>query len=179
MPITSTDILLKLSVTTGSAGNTVTSVPAASLGKYISTTLWDQTTLKNNLFADVTGAENAASGNKYKAVFILNNHGSLTLQSAQLYIDSQVAGGADAAIGLDPTAISVKGAAGAQAVTIANEDTAPAGVTFSTPDSISPLAIGDIGPGQVKAFWIRRHANNTAAFGGDGVVVGIAGDTDA
>lgn len=179
MPIVSSDLKFQLSVTTGSAGNSVTSSPAASLGKYISTTAWDQGTLKNNLFADVTGAENAASGNKYKAVFVWNNHATLTLQNAQLYIDSQIAGGADATIGLDTTAVSNVGSSSAQAVTIANEDTAPAGVSFTTPNSASPLTIGDIGPGQVKAFWIKRHANNTAAFAGDGITVGIAGDTDA
>ena len=55
MPIASTDILYKLSVTAGAAGNaTAQATPANSFGKYISTTQIVNNTL-DNLFDDVTG----------------------------------------------------------------------------------------------------------------------------
>jgi len=75
--------------------------------------------------------------------------------------------------GLDTTAISAKGASGAQAVTVANESTAPAGVTFSA----GPLAIGDLGPGQVKGIWLRRTVTAGAGAVNDGAVYAVSGDT--
>jgi hypothetical protein len=94
------------------------------------------------------------------------------------YISAEVAGGASIAIGPDTTAASALGSATAQALTIANETTAPAGVTFTAPTTAATgIALGTIGSGQVKAFWIRRTAANTAALSGDGVTLGISGDT--
>ena len=50
MPISSTDLLFKYSVTTGSAGNSVSQGnPNASIGKYISTTQWTGGTLNGGL----------------------------------------------------------------------------------------------------------------------------------
>jgi hypothetical protein len=91
MAITSSDILIKLSVKTGSAGNTTAGTPAGSLGKYISTTQVSGTAL-NNIFDDVTGQENFDSDAEYRCIFVHNNHATLTLQNAVVYISSQVSG---------------------------------------------------------------------------------------
>lgn len=40
--------------------------------------------------------------------------------------------------------------------TVASETFAPTGVTFSSPDSLSPLTIGDMVAGAYKGVWIRR-----------------------
>jgi len=176
--IVSTDILYKLSILTGSAGNSAAQGdPNASLGKYISTTQLADATL-NALFDDVTGDENAASTVDYRCVFIHNSHATLTLIGPKLWVSSEVAGGTNVAIGLDTTAASAVGASSAQALQIANETTAPAGVSFSTPTSKGAgLSVGDIGPGQVKAFWVRRTATNSAALSNDGATFSIEGDT--
>lgn len=58
--ITSGEVLFKYSVKTGTAGNSTAGTAAGSLGKYISTTAWAGGAL-NDLFDDVSGAENASA----------------------------------------------------------------------------------------------------------------------
>lgn len=180
MPITSSDIKFRLSTTAGSAGNSQAQAnPNNSLGKYMSTTDLVDNTL-NNLFDNISGDENAASTVDYRCVFVYNTHATLTLQGTKLWVSAQTAGGADAAIGLDTTAASANDSATAQALTIANETTAPAGVTFSAPTTKpTGLDLGDLGPGQCRAFWVRRTATNSAAINNDGVTVRAEGDTAA
>lgn len=179
MAITATDILFKLSTKSGSAGNTLTSTPNASLGKYISTTqITDATT--DNLFDVVTGDENAASDVEYRGFFVHNNHGSLTWQNVVVWLSADVAGGAATAIGLDTTAVSAVGSASAQALEIADESTAPSGVSFSAPTTKGAgLSIGNIAAGSVKAIWVRRTAANTSAVNDDGATIRAEGDTSA
>lgn len=174
MAIASTDILYKLSVTTGSAGDSTAGTPAGSLGKYISTTAYTTATL-NNVFDDVSGAEAAAGMTDYRCIFVHNNHATLTLQGATITIASQTSGGGDITIALDNIAVSAKGSASAQAALIASETTAPTGVgTFGT----GPLTIGDIPPGQVKGIWLKRVVTAGAtALNPDGVVLSVTGDT--
>jgi len=178
MPIAATDILLKWSTAAAAAGNTTANnTPGTSLGRFVATTQITDATL-NNLFPDVTGDENAVSNVDYECVFVHNNHATLTYQNAVIYISAEVAGGASTAIGVDTTAASAVGSGAQQAVQIANKNTAPAGITFSAPTTkATGLALGNIGPGQVKAFWIRRSAANTSALNNDGLTVTVAGDT--
>jgi hypothetical protein len=180
MAIADTDILLKLSTKSGSAGNSLTSTIAESLGKYISTTQVSGTPA-NNIFDDVSGAENQASDIEYRCIFVHNNHGSLTLQSALLYIYSEVAGGTSIALGVDTTAASAIAASAAQALEVADESTAPSGVTFYTScvSLATALALGNIPAGYCKAFWLKRIAANTAAVAADGLVYRVAGGTAA
>jgi hypothetical protein len=178
VPISSSDLLYKYSVTTGSAGNTVAQAdPNSSLGKYISTTQWTGGTL-NDLFSDITGDENASGQVDYRCIFLHNNHGSLTLLSPKLWIASEVAGGANISLGADTTAASSLGSGTAQALTVVDSLTAPSGVTFSSPTTkTAGISLGDIPAGQVKAFWFKRTATNSAALNNDGVTVQIEGDT--
>lgn len=179
MPILSTDLLWKLSTTAGSAGNSLTSTAAASLGKYISTAAWAGG-VKNDLFDDVSGAENAASTVDYRCVFIHNAHATLPWTSPVVWTSAAVAGGATFDIGVDPAAATAIGSASAQAATIANELAAPAGVSFSAPTtSGTGLSIGTLTAGQCRAVWIRRTAANTSAVNNDGVTLNITGDTTA
>jgi hypothetical protein len=179
MPIASTDLLFKYSTKIGAAGNTTAGTAAGSLGKYISTTPLQDAVL-DNLFDDVTGDENAAGDVEYRCFFIHNNHGSLTLQRAVVWISSEVAGGANTAIGLDPAGINVLGDSDPQAATIATEQDPPTGVAFSAPASkATALEIGDIPAGSVAAIWVRRTATNSAAQNNDGVTIRVEGDTAA
>lgn len=180
MAITAADINFNLATTAGAAGNTTAQAdPNASLGKYMSTTGIVDATL-HNLFDKITGDENAASTVDYRCYFIWNNHGTLTLESPKVWISSETAGGASTAIGLDPAGVTAKGSAAVQAATIANELTAPAGVTFSAPTTkAAGLAVANIPAGSVAAVWVRRTAANTAAVDTDGVVIRVEGDTAA
>ena len=179
MAIVAGDIVLRLSTTAGSAGDTTAGTAPGSLGKYVSTTVMPVTL--NGLFDDVTGAENAASAVDYRCIFVLNNHGTLTASAMTIYLASEVAGGTSIAIALDSIAASAKGSASAQAALIASETTAPTGVgAFSSPTTDGTgLSIGSLGPGQVKAVWVRRTAANSAALSNDGVTLGISFDTPA
>jgi len=181
MAIVSTDIGLYLSIKTGVAGNAAAQPDvSASLGKYVSTTVLSGTAL-NNLFDDVSGAENEASDVEYRCVFVRNTHASLTLQGALVYIYSEVAGGTSVAIAIDSTAASAIGASAAQALEVADESTAPSGLTFyTTPISLATaLSLGNIPAGYCKALWIRRTAANTAAVANDGTVLRVSGGTAA
>jgi len=112
----------------------------------------------------------------YRCIFLHNNHGSLTLLSPVLWIASEVAGGANIALGVDTTPASSIGSASAQALTIANTLTAPAGVTFSSPTNKGTgLSLGDIPAGQCKAFWFKRTATNSSALNNDGVTIQVEG----
>lgn len=174
--IVPSDILLKYATTAGSAGNSGTGSASGSLGKYISTTTIPDATL-NAVFDDISGAENAASTVDYRCVFVHNSNASNPLENAVVYL-SNIAGGADCAVGVDTTAPSAIGSASAQALQIANETTAPAGVTFSAPTTAGTgLALGTIPVGQCKAFWVRRTATNSAALSGDGTTLSVQGDT--
>ncbi len=168
MPIISTDIQYRLS---GGASNADVN---ASLGGAKSSTSVD--TGLHNLFDVVGSAEATAGDTEYRCVYVHNNHGALTMQSAKIWISSNT-----------PSAdTSVEIALGSSAVngteqTVANENTAPTGVTFSAPASEgAALSIGDIPAGQHKAVWIKRIVNaGAAAYNSDGCTLTTKCDTAA
>lgn len=169
MPIVSTDIQYRLS---GGAAN---ADPALSLGGAISNTaIADATT--HNLFDRVTGTESQAGDTEYRCFYVRNGHATLSLQGPVIYIQSNTPStDTTVAIGLDPAGI------GGTAATVANEGTAPAGVTFSTPASGTPLSFGgDLAPGAAIAVWVRRVVNaGAAAYNDDNAVFRVQGDTAA
>lgn len=180
MAIVASDIKFKLSTTEGSAGSSQAQAdPNASLGKFVSTT--EMTSGANSLFDDISGAENAAETIDYRCVFVHNTHESLTLQNAVVYVSSEVAGGANIAIAVDDIGPVDDDSVSDQADEIANETTAPTSVgEFSTPTTADAgLDLGDIGPGQVRAVWVRRTATNSAAINDDGFTLAVTGDTAA
>ena len=178
MAITATDILYKFSVT-AAAGDTTAGTAAGSLGDQISTTQITDATL-HNLFDVVTGDENAASDVEYRCIFVHNNHATLTWENVVVWLSSETAGGAVAAISVDTTGVTPKGQASAQAKSVADESTAPATQTFTAPTTKGTgLSIGNIPAGSVQAIWVRRSAANTAAVDTDGVVIRCEGDTAA
>lgn len=174
------EILLKYSVKTGSAGNSTASSANASLGTYISTTAWAGGAA-NDLFDDISGAENAANTVDYRCIFVHNSNGANALQNAVVYLSSEVAGGASIAVAADSTAASALGSASAQALTGTTETAPGAGVTgltYSSPTTAAAgVSLGSIPAGSVKAFWVRRTAANSAALSGDGVTLAVSGDT--
>lgn len=174
MPIAGSDIIFRLSVKTGAAGDSTASTPAASLGKYVSTTAITAATV-GNLFDDVSGADAAAGDIEYRCFFVLNNHATLTATSLSLTINSETSGGGSIQTASDNIATSAKGSASAQADQITNEDTAPTGVSaFGT----GALSLGDIAPGQVKAVWLKRTVGaGASAVNPDGVVLRATFDT--
>lgn len=169
MAITTTDIEYRLS---GGASNTA---PASSLGGAMSTVGGGVITsaAANNLWDDVSGAESAAGDVEYRGIYIRNNHGSLTWQNVVTWLDSLTSSAdTEFQIGLATEAINVAMA------TIANESTAPAGVSFSGPTTKGAgLSIGNIPNGQFKGIWIKRTVNAGAAAASDTGSIRCEGDT--
>jgi len=163
MAIISTDIKYKLS---GGVSNTN---PNLSLGGVRSTT--DAST---NLLDDVSSAEATSGDIEYRCVYVNNTHATLTLLGAKLWIQANTpSASTDAAIGL--------GTAGLNATeqTVADENTAPIGVTFSNPSSFaSGLTLGDIPATQHYSIWIRRTVTAGAPAAADSFTLRVQGDTN-
>lgn len=163
MPIVSTDIKYRLS---GGASNTD---PAAALGGAKSSA-----DAASTIFDDVSSAEATAGDIEYRCVYVHNNHGTLTLLGAKIWIQTQTpSADTDVAIGLGSSAVN------GTEQTVANEGTAPTSVTFSAPSSFAGgLTIGDIPAGQHKAVWVRRTVNAGAAAASDSFALRVQGDTN-
>lgn len=188
MPIVSTDILFMLAAPGASAGNTTAGTAGNSWGKYMSTTQLSSTPL-DNLFTDITGAQNAAGQVDYACVFILNNtaSGNTMLNTvAWLPLSLFVPGGATVQLAADPAGATAKGSSTAQAAVITSNTNAPAGVTgFVSPTGTPPVAplytngiqLGSIAPGFCYAVWIKRTATNSAPVNNDGFTIEVDFDT--
>ena len=161
MAIVSTDIQYRLS---GGASNSDT---AASLGGVKSSTA------ASNYFDDVSSAEASAGDTEYRCVYVHNAHATLTLIGAKVFIQANTpSSDTDVAIGLGSSAIN------GTEQTVANESTAPTGVSFSAPTTFAGgLAIGDLAAGAHKAVWVRRTVNAGAAAYSDSFTLRVQGDT--
>lgn len=151
MPIISTDIQYRLS---GGASN---SSGDAALGGIISSNA--VSTSVNSLFDAKSSAEAAAGRTEYRCFYVRNGHGSLTALGTKLWINANTPG-ADTTfeVGLGTSAIS------GTEQTVANETTAPSGVTFSAAASEgAALSIGDLAPGETKAIWVKLIVSAAAA----------------
>ncbi len=161
MPIISTDIKQRLS---GGAANAVAD---ASIGGAKSSN-----DAPAGLFDTVSGAESAAGDTEYRCIYVHNNHGSLTLVGAKIWIDSNPS--AQINIGLGVAAVN------ATETAIANESTAPASVSFTAAaNEGAALTIGDIPAGQHKAIWLRRTVAAAAPAAAVTYSLTVKGDTAA
>lgn len=168
MPIVSGDIDFHLS------GGTSNTDADSALGGAISTT--EVGAGVHNLF-DIIGSSEATAGDtEYRCFYVKNNHGSLALQSAKIYISADSTG-ADTDIAIALAGEGVNGTA----ETVANESTAPTGESFSTPTTEgTALTIGDIPAGQHQAIWVRRTVSvGASAATGLSATFTVVGDTAA
>lgn len=162
MPITASEIQYRLS---GGAANGNAN---ASLGGAKSSTA-----VPSGLFDDVSSAESAAGDVEYRCFYVHNNNGTLALQNAVVWIQANTTGNR-IAIGVGTSAIN------GTEQTVADEQTAPSGVTFSQPaNKGSGLALGSIPAGQHRAVWIRRTVGAGAAASNDTYTLRVEGDTAA
>lgn len=161
MPVTASDIKFRLSG--GSANSDVN----ASLGGVKSSV--DAV----NYFDNVSSGEAAAGDIEYRCIYIHNNSSTNSLLTAKIWIDTNTpSADTTVEIGLGTAAIN------ATEQTVANESTAPSGVTFTAPaNEGAGLTIGDIPVGQHKAVWIRRTVNAAAAAAADSFTLRVKGDT--
>jgi hypothetical protein len=171
--VAASDILLKYSVGTGSAGNSTSGTRDTSLGKYISTT--QVSAPPNAFFDDVSSAEASAGDTEYRCIFVHNSHATDSALNVQVSITSEVSGGGVTTVALDNIAASAIGSASAQAAgPVADENTAPTGVgTFGT----TAVTIGTLAAGQCRAVWLKRVVGAaTASINGDGFTFHLTAD---
>ena len=154
------NIVLRLS--TGNTTSTSNSDPNQSLGGNMATNaeavITPADTRLNNLFDNISKLENANGTTDYRCVFIHND----TTTAGAVFSD-----GAIFLQGLTKATIELGiGAIGTTAAVIPDENTAPAGITFSAPSATSPLYLpAALNPGDAIPLWIKRTANNIAGAG--------------
>lgn len=167
MPIVTTDIKILLS---GGAAN---ADPDASLGGAISSEEVVDDSL-HNLFDRVQGSESEGGDVEYRLFYVKNNHATLTLQNAKIYINTNTPS-TDSAI-----EIAVAAETGSPVQEIADESTAPTDETFYSADGEeNALTIGDLAPGESKGIWVKRTITaGAAAYADDNVIIKVFGDTD-
>lgn len=165
MPIVATDIQFRLS---GGAAN---SDPLLSLGGAKSSVV-----AGTNLLDDVLASESSAGDTEYRCLYVHNNHGSLTLQTARVWIVANTASAStDILVGVGSAA------AGGTEQTVADAHTSPTSVTFSNTcvSFGTSLLVGDISAGSHKALWLKRIVNASAAASNDTFTLRVQGDTAA
>lgn len=162
MPILSNELRLRLS---GGANN---SDPNQALGGAVSSVDAPAT-----LFDNVTSNEASAGDTEYRCIYVRNNNPTLTLLGGVLWVSVNTpSASTDIAVGLGTSAIS-----GTEQV-VANEGTAPVGVTFSNASNkAGGVALGDLPPGATRAVWVRRTVGAGAASVQDTYTIRVEGDS--
>jgi hypothetical protein len=156
MAIVAKDVKFYLS---GGASN---ANPKAALGGVISSHDDIAVDILGALFDDVTSGEATSGTTEYRCYYVKNTSAD-TWFSAEVWIQSDTSSANTAlAIGLDPVG-NGDGVSTGVATTIANETTAPVGVTFTAPTGSPGLSIGNLTAGQVRAVWVRRIVSAGAA----------------
>lgn len=151
MSILASEIQIRLS---GGVANTD---KALSIGGLKSSAVAD------NMFDDSQPAETTAGRVEYRCFYVHNANASLTLQSAVAWLGANTASDSTRVeIGLGTSVAN-----GTEQV-IANDTTAPIGVTFSlAPTKANGLALGSILAGQHCAVWVRRTVATAAPRSSD------------
>lgn len=101
------------------------------------------------LFPNITDANNTAQGSRYRCLYIVNDSDTL-VSDIHLWTHENTPYPLDGiAIGLGTSAVD------GTEQTIANQNTAPTGVTFEFPTTGAYLVVGDLPPGASRAIWLR------------------------
>lgn len=126
----------------------------------------------NDIWADVTGAEEATGKDYYCLLYVFNDNDAVTWKTVKLWIDTAPPSGIVLEVGNDAAAAGSTATSSA-----ADRFTAPSPVvTFSSPTTkAAGVTLGDIGPNQNKAFWLHMHANAGVAAGAKAVSIRCEG----
>lgn len=166
MAVLASDIKFYLS------GGGANSDPAASLGGAKSSTEVNIATLID----DITGPESTAGITLYRCIYVENTNGTDTLTGSAAFVPTNTPSTDTVMdIGLGTSAVD------GTEQTVADEETAPAGVTFSAPATLGAgLSIGDLAAGEHKAIWLRLTVSAAAsAYNNDGCTIEVGGSTGA
>ena len=171
MAIAASDIKLRISGANASATD-----PNGSYGGAMSTVSGGiiVTNVLNNDMDDITSAEASSGITIYHNYYYKNEHGSLTYISPKFYIDTQTnSGDTSVAMALVAEAKNVA------TTRLANETTAPSGITFSTPANYAGgIALGSLDSGDYRGIWVKYIVGSSASAVLDAYTLGIQGDSN-
>ncbi len=156
--------VISLSVAFTSANLSLNHSGAGDIGGAIGGALTDDAL--NNIWDDVSSADASAGDTEYRCAYVKNTHGSLSVANVKVEIDT------DPAESNFETGLGAAGKNGTESA-IADEDTAPGGVSFGT----GALNLGTLAAGDFYPIWIKRIVS--AGAGGatpDSGVLRILGD---
>jgi hypothetical protein len=139
------------------------SLPGSNKTDTIAITAQDQ-----KIFDDILKTESDSGKTYYRCVYLYNSGSTATTDDkidCEVYIDTNTPGDDVISIGLATQAPDTGGATGVSGTNyppaVADEFTAPAGVTFSQPTEAAPLTAFDLsstsGSTYAKAIWIKRE----------------------
>jgi hypothetical protein len=127
----------------------------------------------NSIFDDVSGAEETAGDTEYRCVYI-RNVGDQSATGVKVWLTDTADADTTIAIALGGEGVN------GTAETIANENTAPSGETFSTPTTEGGgLAPADIPASQHYPLWFRRTVGAAAGASNDQFTLSVSFDTVA
>lgn len=155
MPVVANDFVLRLS------GGSANADANASLGGAKSSVV--ASAAVDGLFDTVSPAEATAGDVEYRCVYLHNANASSTMLATVAWISANTpSASTDLAIGLGTSAVN------GTEQTVANENAAPSGVSFSAAASQGAgLAVGALAPGEHRALWLRRTVSAGAAATGN------------
>ena len=109
----------------------------------------------NEVFDGVAKADSFAGDIEYRCYYAINVHPTETMLDVRQFVGQQPSPGT-VRFGVDPAGVG-DGVSTGVATTVVDEDTAPAGVTFSNASTgISGQSLGALGPGEAGAVWVER-----------------------
>lgn len=148
-------------------GGATNANPNASLGGITSST--QMGVAINNLFDNVSSAEATAGDTEYRAIAVKNQNATLTAFNSVIYISSNTPSTfTNIEIGLDASGT----------VTAVDENTAPAGVIFTSPSTeATGIFLGDMAPGAEKRIWVKRVVTAGALAVTDSATLTVAFDS--
>ena len=142
---------------TGGSSNTD---PNASLGGVMSSTQ-----MPTNLFDDVQPDEATNGDTEYRAIDVYNS-GDATATGVKIYIDPDPTMYPNTEIDLGYDSANSPHDPSASLPTVADESTAPSGITFDHYTASNKLSLPDIPAGQAVRVWLQRKVqagtSNTA-----------------
>lgn len=165
MPIVANDIVFRLS---GGASN---ADPLLAVGGAKSSVA----VVGSTIFDTVSGAESASGDVEYRCIYPHNAHTTLSLDNAVAWLTANTPSATTTVeIGVGSSAVN------ATEQSVANESTAPTGITFLPAASKGAgAAIGNIPAGQHRAIWLRRTVNAGTVAAADTFTLRVEGDTAA
>ena len=168
MAVSASDLVLRYSKVTATAGWQTGGTASTSRGKFMAQEAMPSGAL-HNLFDVVSADENAAADVEYRCVFIHNTNATDSALNGKLWV-SQIDGGAGAAIAHDLAGAVAYNLGTAQADDIVDESTAPSpALSWSTVSSRSTgLTVPTLAANQCIGVWIKRTAANSDAMSNDG-----------